>query len=170
MDAHEIARVLNTGVSLDNAYAQKLIPYSKAKARMILTNAGYTYIKKTKQWLLLSDQFSNTADVVEVAPPLKTDLLPATTVHLNDDELNALKQLAQQIIAGNTFDISVTQGNTDVQLYERTRSLDKGSNTRKTYVIDEAVATRFDAIAERTNLDKSQLLTLALLDFINKYE
>ena len=166
MDAHKIVKILNNGISIEKAYAQKLIPYSKTKARKVLTNGGYTYIKKTKQWLLLSSE----TDAVDVPPPLETDLLPAATVQLNDYELNALKQLAQQIIAGNTFNNSVTHSSTDIQLYERTRSLDRGNNTRKTYVIAETVATRFDAIADRTNLDKSQLLTLALLDFLDRYE
>lgn len=59
--------------------------------------------------------------------------------------------------------------NVDVQLYERTRNLEKGNTTRKIYVVEEQIATRFDAIADRSNIDKSQLLTLALTDFLAKY-
>jgi len=155
LKADEIAKIVNdSGLSLEAARKEGLLPMNVKAARKIMNEGGYFYDRTTKKW--------------ELAAPKTKDDPPATTVFLNEDELTALKQLAQQLL--NKDVTEVINGNADVQLYERTRKLEKGTTTRKTYVVDDLIANRFDALADRSNIDKSQLLTLALTDFLTKYD
>ena len=154
INAAEIARIVNdSGLSLEQLRKDGLLPVNVKAARKIMNEGGYFYDRTAKQW------------TQDAAAPIAK---PAAA--LSDDELNALKQLAQQILNGNKDITAVTNESPDVQLYERTRKLDKGTTTRKTYVVDDQIAARFDALADRSNIDKSQLLTLALTDFLTKYD
>lgn len=166
MDAIQIAQVINdSGLSLENARKEGLLPMNVKAARKILKEGGYDYDRATKQWTV--SQVSNPLPPVT---KVTNELLPSATVILNDDELTALKQLAQQLINSNMSITPVLYDNPDIELYDRTRKLEKGVTTRKTYVVDDAIAIRFDKLADRANIDKSQLLTLALTDFLAKYE
>ncbi|MEA0565509.1 hypothetical protein [Lysinibacillus irui] len=53
------------------------------------------------------------------------------------------------------------------QVHERIKALTKGDKTRKTIVIDEAIATQLDQYCERERVNKSDILHLALIDFFN---
>lgn len=57
-----------------------------------------------------------------------------------------------------------------VRLHKRVMALDTQSKTRKTIVIDEQVAERFDRFAERIRFNKSDIMALALVDFISAYD
>lgn len=163
-DVHELARIANeAGVSLEAARKAGILPVSDKIARKRLKEGGYVYDRTMKQWLLQqSDVAATTAS--NDAP---AELLPAPTIMLNNDELTALKQLAQQIINGN-MNVTAYAGDA-IELYERTRSIEKGERDRKTYVVDKALSQQFDELAARVNLDKSDLLALALTDFIQRY-
>lgn len=164
LTAGEIAKKVNdSGLSLENARKEGLLPMNVKAARRILKEGGYDYDRTTKQWAV-----SVTVPTTkEQATPAK--LLPMPTVFLNDDELKALKQLAQQVLRSNMNVTAITYDNPDIELYERTHTLEKGDTTRKTYVIDNQIANRFDSLSERSNIDRSQLLSLALTDFLDKY-
>lgn len=154
-DAQELARILNeSGLGLKGAYKAGLLPASDKTISKQLKKAGYTYDAFTKQWQLTETAPTN--------PPLH--------IAFNDDELNALKQVAQQLINSNFNITAVSYDSSDIELYERSRKLDKGTRIRKTYVVSEALAARFDAVADRSNIDKSQLLELALSDFLQRYD
>lgn len=58
----------------------------------------------------------------------------------------------------------------EVELYKRACNIKKGERERKTYVLNEEVITRFDELSARVNLDKSDLLELALNDFMQRYD
>ena len=166
----EIAQIANKHVKpLDYLRKEGLLPVNDKTARRLLKEAGYTYNRTDKQWIL-----NNSASIIPspVAPTIEPqmELVPALTVTFNDDELTALKHLAQQLIQGNTGITTVTFDNPDMELYNRSRQLEKKSSTRKTYIVEESLASRFDSLADRSNIDKSQLLSLALMDFLTKYE
>jgi len=158
VNAAEIARIVNdSGLGLEQLRKDGLLPVNVKAARKIMNDGGYQYDRATKQW------------TQDAAAPIAKPL-PAAAAALSDDEVIALKQLAQQILSGNKDVTPVTNESPDVQLYERTRRLPKSTTTRKTYVVDDQIAARFDALADRSNIDKSQLLTLALTDFLTKYD
>lgn len=157
-DVHELARIVNeSGLGLKGAYKAGLLPATDKTVSKQLKKGGYAYNTSTKQW-----QLSETAATITTS-----ELLPAATVILNDDELAALKQLAQQFIGGN---IDITPYvSADIELYKRTLSIDKANRDRKTFVISKNTALQFDELATRVNLDKSDLLELALADFLQRY-
>jgi len=53
------------------------------------------------------------------------------------------------------------------QVHERIKRLGKGSKTRKTIVIDETIAKQLDDYSESENVNKSDIIHLALIDFFN---
>lgn len=53
------------------------------------------------------------------------------------------------------------------QVHERIKALAKGDKTRKTIVIDEAIAKKLDKYCETERVNKSDVLHLALIDFFN---
>lgn len=54
------------------------------------------------------------------------------------------------------------------QIYERIKQLPKGDKTRKTIVIDKSIGERLDKYCEVERVNKSDVIHLALLDFLNK--
>jgi len=166
ISASELATLVNeAGVPLKTMRKNGDLPFSDKIARRILKEGGYTYNRINKHWELAdtNEQLAATTD------PLQYELLPSLHIAFNDDELHALKQVAQQLISGNFNTTAVAYDSSDIELYERSRKLDKGTRIRKTYVVSEALAARFDAVADRSNIDKSQLLELALSDFLQRY-
>lgn len=160
LDVHELAQLVNdTGMGIKSAYKAGLLPASDKTVTKQLKSAGYNYDPSTKRWVFTSN--------ITTTDPTETELLPAPHVMLNNDELSALKQLAQQLIHGNT-DIAVHKGDA-VELYERTRNISKSERDRKTYVISKPIIQQFDELAARVNLDKSELIELALIDFLQRY-
>lgn len=163
-DVHELAQLVNsTGMGLKSAYKAGLLPASDKTISKQLKKGGYDYDTATKQWILTSSDIAATT----ASNDAPAELLPAPTIMLNNDELSALKQLAQQIINGN-MNVTAYAGDA-IELYERTRSIEKGERDRKTYVVDKALSQQFDELAARVNLDKSDLLALALTDFMQRY-
>lgn len=53
------------------------------------------------------------------------------------------------------------------QIYERIKQLPKGDKTRKTIVIDKSIGERLDEYCEVERVNKSDVIHLALLDFLN---
>lgn len=156
-DVHELARIANeAGMPLDAARKAGLLPVSDRIARKRFKEAGYKYDRSAKQWI----QSNEIAATTEPAPA------PAT-IDLTKDELIALKDFARQLIQGNN---NITQyDNSDIELYKRSLAIDKDNRDRKTFVINKNTAQQFDELATRVNLDKSDLLEIALTDFIEKY-
>lgn len=65
----------------------------------------------------------------------------------------------------------VTKQNEEIeasdQIYERIKQLPKGDKTRKTIVIDKSIGERLDEYCEVERVNKSDVIHLALLDFLN---
>lgn len=163
-DVHELAQLVNSiGMGLKPAYKAGLLPASDKTISKQLKKGGYDYDTSTKQWILSSSDIAATT----ASNDTPAELLPAPTVMLNNDELSALKQLAQQIIRGN-MNVTTNAGDA-IELYERTRTISKSERDRKTYVISKPIVQQFDELAARVNLDKSELIELALVDFLQRY-
>jgi metal-responsive CopG/Arc/MetJ family transcriptional regulator len=80
------------------------------------------------------------------------------------EELTALKEMIQEYIKEKR-----NQTPRD-RLHIRIMKLEKEERTRKTVVISESVAQRFDDFAEKMRFNKSDILELALMDFISSYD
>lgn len=162
--ATEIIALMNEKeLSIKGLKKQGYLTVSAEKASAILKAAGYNYDSFTKQWKQ-SDTFQT-----ELSAQNSIELLPAITTSLNNEELNALKQLAQQLLTKNREELSFFD-DPDFELYSRSKSLEKEASTRKTYIVSESLASRFDAVSDRSKIDKSDLLALAFHDFLKKYE
>lgn len=55
-------------------------------------------------------------------------------------------------------------------LHERIKQFPQEEKTRKTIVIDQCIGVRFDAFYEVERLNKSDILHLALVDFMDKFK
>ena len=172
MDVIELVKTINdSGLSLDDARKEGLLPANVKAVRKLLKENGYDYDRAAKQW--------RTGVTVPTTKEQATKEQTANTVVFTVEEINALKQIAYEVTQGNTSITATTSGNTkerhvtqasaDITLYERSKLLTKGNTIRKTYVINSEVADLFDSLSDRCNIDKSQLLTLALIDFLEKY-
>lgn len=64
---------------------------------------------------------------------------------------------------------STTQTN-ESSLYDRVKQLPQSDKTRKTIVIDRVIGNRLDGFCETERINKSDVLHLALTDFLEKYE
>ncbi|KLV28615.1 hypothetical protein [Priestia megaterium] len=81
-----------------------------------------------------------------------------------DEEIEALKLMVHEFIEEKAN--QTPRG----RLHDRTLRLNKETTTRKTIVIDKNVGKRFDEFAARVKLNKSDLLTLALINLMDAYE
>ena len=94
------------------------------------------------------------------------------------EEVDALKELARLHLnkkANKKIDLDIapapaTTNNKLTSLLDRIEALESKEHDRKTFVIEKAVIKRFDTFTNKHRLKKSDLLTLALTDLLDKYE
>jgi hypothetical protein len=79
------------------------------------------------------------------------------------EELTTLKEMIQEYIQEKRNQTSQDR------LHIRIMKLKKEERTRKTVVMSESVAKKFDDFAEKMKFNKSDILELALMDFISSY-
>lgn len=80
------------------------------------------------------------------------------------EELTTLKEMIQEYIQEKRNQTSRDR------LHIRIMKLKKEERTRKTVVMSESVAKKFDDFAEKMKFNKSDILELALVDFISSYD
>ena len=56
------------------------------------------------------------------------------------------------------------------QVHERIKMLQQGDKTRKTIVIDKRIGERLDAYCQKERVNKSDIMHLALIDFLDRDE
>lgn len=56
------------------------------------------------------------------------------------------------------------------QVHERIKELPQNNKTRKTIVIDKEIGNRLDSYCKNERVNKSDILHLAIMDFLNKVE
>ncbi|HFK1442258.1 TPA: hypothetical protein ACGXMF_005785 [Bacillus cereus] len=85
-------------------------------------------------------------------------------LNFTQEQILALKEIANQFIneqAEETY---------RERLHKRIIKLPNEDMTRKTVVINKAVGDRLDAFASKMKFNKSDILSLALNDFLDRYE
>lgn len=167
--SNDILRIRDVLTLLSDKHSSvvaKDIGIAEKKVRTVLKDAGYTYSQKTKQW-------EYTGDAPE---PLDNEFIPAMSIppqkkaaprtpKIQNPEIQTSKEVAA------TSDNIVDK---EMYLYQQVKALyinasDK-NKVRKTYVIEEEVAKQFDEFAKNIPFDKSDLVTTALKEFIQKYK
>lgn len=96
-----------------------------------------------------------------------TDFTHGNTVgemHFTQEEYFALKELAKRFIDGEQSEAPKDH------LHTRITQLIKENRTRKTIVIGEGIAKQLDNFTKKTKFAKSDIVELALVDFIKKYD
>jgi|SaaInlLV_10m_DNA_1039704.scaffolds.fasta_scaffold33614_1 hypothetical protein len=94
-----------------------------------------------------------------------TQYSPSVHEQFTLDEIHMIKEMLNswQEVA------STTQTN-EQSLYDRVKKLPQSEKTRKTIVIDRVIGKRLDEFCETERINKSDVLRLALADFLEKYE
>lgn len=83
------------------------------------------------------------------------------------EEIAALKEMARQHISEKNAETQHTRLQKRImELPKRT----KANSKRKTVVVLDEVAEKFDAFTDKLPFDKSDIFQLAMLDFMRKYE
>lgn len=59
---------------------------------------------------------------------------------------------------------------TYIQIHERIKTLPQGDKTRKTIVIDKKIGEQLDSYCKTERVNKSDILHLAIMDFLNRIE
>lgn len=85
-------------------------------------------------------------------------------IKFTSEQILALKEIANQFINERE-----NETQRDV-LHKRIIKLPNETMTRKTVVINKAVGDRLDAFASKMKFNKSDILSLALNDFLDRYE
>ena len=88
------------------------------------------------------------------------------TIHgqFTEDEILAIKEMLK------SWQESAPAVEMEPTLHERIKQLPREEMTRKTIVIDQSIGDRFDVFCEAERLNKSDILQLALADFMDKFE
>jgi hypothetical protein len=89
---------------------------------------------------------------------------PLGELQFTKEELTTLKEMIQEYIQEKRNQTSRDR------LHIRIMKLQKEERTRKTVVMSESVAKKFDDFAEKMKFNKSDILELALMDFIRSYD
>ncbi|MBH0357251.1 hypothetical protein [Bacillus toyonensis] len=85
-------------------------------------------------------------------------------IQFTQAEILALKEIANQFI-----DEQANETHRE-RLHKRIIKLPNEDMTRKTVVINKAIGERLDAYASKMKFNKSDILSLALADFLDRYE
>lgn len=85
-------------------------------------------------------------------------------LNFTQEEMNAIKEMVQEYMKEKEH-----QTKRDI-LHKRIMMIEKGEKTRKTIVISDSVGAKLDKFAEEKRFNKSDLLEIAILDLINRYE
>ncbi|MGM0879136.1 MAG: hypothetical protein ACQEWV_31985 [Bacillota bacterium] len=81
------------------------------------------------------------------------------------DEIHMIKAMLK-----SWQEVSSTTRTNEESLYNRVKQLPQSDKTRKTIVIDRIIGKRLDEFCEAERINKSDVLHLALADFLEKYE
>lgn len=85
-------------------------------------------------------------------------------IQFTQSEISALKEIAKQFISEKANETHRER------IHKRIIKLPNEDMTRKTVVINKAIGDRLDAFASKMKFNKSDILSLALADFLDCYE
>jgi len=117
-----------------------------------------------------SNSVSDNASNINNKSSEHNNVLPFTL-----EEIDALKELAQLHLnkqANKQIELDIAPATNDklTSLLKRIDELEWNKSYRKTFVLEASVVERFDAFTDKHRLKKSDLLTLALTDLLDRYE
>ena len=103
-----------------------------------------------------------TPNNTEVIPSNNEVMVNSPIVHsqFTDDEVSMIKEMLESWKEAVPVSESV---------HDRIKHLPEGDKTRKTIVIDESIGKRLDNFCRNEKVNKSDVLNLALIDFLERY-
>lgn len=90
---------------------------------------------------------------------------PIVHEQFTQDEIYMIKEMLK-----SWQKVAPTTQTNEQSLYDRIKQLPQSDKTRKTIVIDRVIGKRLDGFCEVERINKSDVLHLALADFLEKYE
>jgi len=90
---------------------------------------------------------------------------PAVHEQFTQNEIHMIKKMLK-----SWQEVTPTTQTNKQNLYNRIKQLPQNDKTRKTIVIDRVIGKRLDEFCEAERINKSDVLHLALADFLEKYE
>lgn len=96
-----------------------------------------------------------------------TDISPIIHPQFTRDEVVDLMDMLQEWRMKNVM-AQAEESEVPTQVHERIKSLPQGDKTRKTIVINKCIGERLDAYCKAERVNKSDILHLAIEDFLNK--
>lgn len=193
MNVGEVIEKLNSGTKA--AELAKELNVGDKRMREELKKLGFEYSNSTKKWSG-NDTSEKCLDVniyayvptkgnrgVKPKPQnsnkeiVKTTRMSSQKSIINSSKSNIRGEIQftpEQIIAlqeiANQFINEQAEETHRERLHKRIIKLPNEDMTRKTVVINKAIGDRLDAFAGKMKFNKSDILSLALLDFLERYE
>lgn len=160
--------------------AKQIDGISKDPLASALNAAGYKYSSATPRgWAFIGDgdepldksifdfvKPKSSAKKPHSQPTLELVTTDSPAIHgqFTYDEMQAIKEMLK------SWQESAPAIKMEPTLHERIKQLPQEEKTRKTIVIDQSIGERFDVFCEGERLNKSDILHLALADFMDKFE
>jgi len=160
--------------------AKQIDGISKDPLASALNAAGYKYSSATPRgWTFVGDSDEpldksifdfvkpkSSAKKSHSQPVTKVVTTDSRAIHrqFTEDEVLAIKEMLK------SSQESAPAIKMEPTLHDRIKQLPQEEKTRKTIVIDQSIGNRFDVFCEAERLNKSDILQLALADFMDKFE
>lgn len=193
MEIREVIDKLNNGTKA--AALAKELGLADKRFRGELKKIGFEYSNSTKAWG--GDEESQKyldKSIFDYVPPkgnrgvkpkspndepkvIKSTQVTSRVSNINSPKSNIKGEsefTSEQILAlkeiANQFINEQAEETHRERLHKRIIKLPNEDMTRKTVVINKAVGDRLDVFASKTKFNKSDILSLALADFLDRYE
>lgn len=186
MKISELLELLSQPENTVDGIAKGMEGMGKRRLRDAIKRAGYQYQNSGKKgWYFVGEgeepldksifdfvsSHSNSPIMKqvrkEVSQAVKESASSVSFADVTDftqEEVKVLKEMASEYMKEKEY-----QTKRDV-LHKRIMMLEKVEKVRKTIVISESVGAKLDKFAEEKRFNKSDLLEIAILDLINRYE
>lgn len=104
----------------------------------------------------------------EVASTIEKESIEIPLNIFTNQDMKDLKQMIEEW-RNKPFKI-MDNPNSTTSLYDRIKELEQDHKIRKTFALSESIAEELDQFTEREKVNKSDILHLALKDFIKQYK
>lgn len=148
--------------------ARKLPGISERGLRAALKKAGYTFHnKKPKGWIYTGQGEEplekNIYDFITKGEKMVNSNSPRLHIDFTESEKEVIREMIRSWKEGGLE--SKKEG-----LHERVKAIKEESKKRGTIIIPEKTMSRLDRFCSKEKEDKSDVLHLAIIDFLDKYE
>ncbi|USK70186.1 hypothetical protein [Peribacillus asahii] len=172
----DLIELLNTHGESIKTVAKKL-PFGEKKLRVLLKDAEYSYSRATSKWRYTGEGQAPDDELLLGKPrEEETETLPSAqlteeqvvSVAFTPEQEMAINKVVKEYLANAI--INVTPPSQLNLLHERVMALPREEGKRSTLLTYGNVLDRIEKLAQRTWIDKAALVTIALSDFVDKYE